>query len=372
MRILALEPYYGGSHRAFVDNWSSISRHDWTVLGLPAHKWKWRMRHGAVTLADRVNELASAGHHWDILFCSDMLNLAEFRGLVADSVSALPAVAYFHENQLTYPVRREEERDLHFAMINFTTALAAREVWFNSAFHRDSFLEALSNFLRRMPDHPMTDKVDQIRGMSSVRPQGINPPPPRASREASPAHILWVARWEHDKNPELFFTALRKLVEREVAFRVSVVGQSFDEVPEIFATAPLWLGDRIAQWGFQPTRDDYEKILSEADIVVSTADHEFFGVGIVEAVAAGAFPLLPKRLAYPEIFPQECVTGGPGVFYDGSLDSLVSSLTKLIEKVGEGSLWGGDSQRLSRKMKPYFWPNLAPVLDLALDEAALR
>lgn len=51
MRVLALEPYYGGSHRAFVDGWASRSRHDWTVLTLPAHHWKWRMRGAAVTMA---------------------------------------------------------------------------------------------------------------------------------------------------------------------------------------------------------------------------------------------------------------------------------------------------------------------------------
>ncbi|MCK4372451.1 MAG: DUF3524 domain-containing protein, partial [candidate division Zixibacteria bacterium] len=36
MKILALEPYYGGSHKAFLDGWSSRSRHEWTILKLPA------------------------------------------------------------------------------------------------------------------------------------------------------------------------------------------------------------------------------------------------------------------------------------------------------------------------------------------------
>ena len=62
MRILALEPYYGGSHRAFLDGWVAHSRHEWTVLELPAYKWKWRMRHAAITLADRVAALRVAFH----------------------------------------------------------------------------------------------------------------------------------------------------------------------------------------------------------------------------------------------------------------------------------------------------------------------
>jgi hypothetical protein len=34
--------------------------------------------------------------------------------------------------------------------------------------------------------------------------------------------------------------------------------------------------------------------------VLSTADQEFFGIGITEAVAAGARPVFPNRLVYPE------------------------------------------------------------------------
>ena len=91
MRVLALEPYYGGSHKAFLDAWSSGSRHRWTLLTLPPYKWKWRMRHGALTLAAQVEERLGAGERWDAVFCSDMLNLAEFRGLAPAPVAALPA-----------------------------------------------------------------------------------------------------------------------------------------------------------------------------------------------------------------------------------------------------------------------------------------
>jgi len=48
VNILALEPFYGGSHRAFLDGWAAHSRHHWTVLGLSPRHWKWRMRHGAI------------------------------------------------------------------------------------------------------------------------------------------------------------------------------------------------------------------------------------------------------------------------------------------------------------------------------------
>jgi hypothetical protein len=32
MRILALEPFYGGSHQAFLDGWRARSRHTWSLI----------------------------------------------------------------------------------------------------------------------------------------------------------------------------------------------------------------------------------------------------------------------------------------------------------------------------------------------------
>jgi len=372
MRILALEPYFGGSHRAFLEGWSAISHHGWTTLTLPPFKWKWRMRHAPVTLAEEVNRLLAAGETWDIIWCSDMLSLAEFRGLVGRRVSALPAIAYFHENQLTYPVRRQEERDVHFALTNFTTALAATEVWFNSAFHRDSFLGALTGCLKQMPDHQLTDRIDGIRAKSRIQPQGIREMPQRdPGRAAGPPRLLWAARWEHDKNPEMFFGALRILMNRGVGFQVSVVGEQFSSVPEVFAEARAWLGERVRCWGYQESRVDYERALLEADVVVSTAAHEFFGVSVVEAIAAGAYPLLPRRLAYPEILSPDRVENSDDFFYDGSLEDLVRKLTHLLSLADSGQLWGDDPQRGLKAVSPYCWKNLGPRLDDALERVRL-
>ena len=57
MRVLFLDPYHGGSHRAFSAGWRDHSAHTLEILDLPAHHWKWRMRHAAWTLARRAGDL---------------------------------------------------------------------------------------------------------------------------------------------------------------------------------------------------------------------------------------------------------------------------------------------------------------------------
>ncbi len=379
MRVLALEPYYGGSHRGFLDGWRVRSGHDWTLLTLPPYKWKWRMRHGAVTFASEIGRKMKSGERWDCLFCSDMLNLAELRGLAPTVISELPTVIYFHENQITYPVRMEKERDFQFGMTNITSALAADQVWFNSRFHRDEFLGAIPRFLNRMPDHRPLDVVERIRARSVVCRPGVPcVSPPRPERQPGPLRILWAARWEFDKNPEGFFEALWGLKQAGVAFRVSVLGESFREVPRIFDRARSEFRDEIDVWGFQNTRADYHRALARADVFVSTAVHEFFGISAVEAVAAGAYPLLPRRLAYPELLglardrpasrdPMEVH------LYDGSPGQLRRRLRTLAEDLeAHGTVWGSTRERCRELAGTLCWGVRGSRLDQALDHAAGR
>ncbi len=367
LRILALEAYYGGSHKVFLDGWIERSGHEWTLLTLPPTKWKWRMRHAAVTFAGEVAALVEQGDEWDLIFATDMLSLADFRGLVPISVRNLPAIAYFHENQLTYPVREESERDYHFVFSNLTTALAAEAVWFNSAFHRDEFLDTAKVFLRRMPDHQPLDAIETIRAKSAIYPPCIQPFDVVAARADGPLHILWVARWEYDKCPEQFFAALDLLAQQDVEFRLSVIGGEVDRQQHpAFKQARRRFADRIVHWGYQKSHSAYEQVLNEADVVVSTSNHEFFGIGILEAAAADAFPLVPPRLAYPEVFADTDRPGCDSFFYDGDEHTLCGRLATLAARKQQGDLWQGHPNRARQAAVRFNPAALIPARDTAL------
>ena len=361
LKILTLEPYYGGSHKAFLDGWMQYSRHEWTLLSLPPWKWKWRMRHSAITLASQTSDRISEGGDWDIIFCSDMLNLAEYLGLVPQSVQKLPSVVYFHENQLTYPVAHPQEFDFHYVLTNLITALAATEVWFNSSYHQNIFLGELRGFLKRMPDFQPLEAVEDVWNKSLVRHPGIDQFPKRGKRTPGPMRIVWAARWEHDKNPELFFKSLQILKAQKVEFRISVMGEQFRQSPDVFDSARKEFAANIDRWGYQKERNDYKDALSEADVFVSTADHEFFGFSVLEAAAAGAFPLVPEKLAYPETLGLD--SGNEDFYYKGGADQLAERLVQLSEKIEDNCLWDGDPERAIRIVEKFFWKTKAALLD---------
>jgi glycosyltransferase involved in cell wall biosynthesis len=361
--------YDGGSHAAFLAGWRRHGRHRWTRLGLPANRWKWRMRHAAATFADSLRRRVAAGGAWDVILASDMLDLAAFRGLAPAPVRDLPAVLYFHENQLTYPVRREAERDYHFPFTNFTAALAADALWFNSAFHRDEFLAELPRFLARMPGGLPAAACRSLRGKASVQPPGIIMRPPRpARRPPGPLRLLWNARWEFDKDPDFFFAALRRLKVAGTPFHLYMLGERFREAPPVFAAAAREFAAEIRQWGFLPRRADYLRTLRLADVVVSTAQHEFFGIAVAEAVAAGAFPVLPERLAYPELLRHRPGSRTDRFFYRGGPGELARRLRHLASLTAAGRLWEDLGPEFARqRLARLAWPRRATEMDAALE-----
>lgn len=305
-QVAFVEPFWGGSHRAAAEGWARNSRHAVHLEHLPARFWKWRMRGSAFEFARRLQSRVTRGRV-GVLFASGMVDLAHLQAFLPKRV---PSILYFHETQAAYPTPADgvpAERDLQYAFTNLASAMAADRVAFNSQFHREAFFDAMDDLLRRMPDARPLWALEAVEQKSETLPLGVtlSDIPDRGGRTEGPAVVLWNHRWEYDKAPEVFFRVLIRLADRGVPFRVAVAGEAFGRVPEIFPKARRRLGDRVLHWGYVRQREEYVRLLCGADVVVSTAVQENFGLSIVEAAYGGAHPLVPRALSYPEVIPAE-------------------------------------------------------------------
>jgi glycosyltransferase involved in cell wall biosynthesis len=304
LRILVLEPYYGGSHDAFLKGLKKLP-FTFEFMTLPARKWKWRMRLAAPYYAEELHRL---GKSYDRILCSTFVDVAAFRGLAPAWVRNVPLLTYFHENQFAYPTQVDNERDIHFALTNMTTAFASDSLAFNSVYNLTSFLDGINKSLRLSHDLKLHNPCETIRRKSRVLSPGIDfsvvDEQTAPGRDRFPV-ILWNHRWEHDKGPEIFFQSLFELDSEGLDFRVIVLGESYRRRPHIFKEARERLRHRLLHFGYVRSNREYARWLMHGDIVVSTARHEFFGISVLEAVRAGCRPLVPGRLSYPEIFPEK-------------------------------------------------------------------
>jgi len=313
-RMLALEPYYGGSHRVALDSivdglrpWASTD-----VLTSPARHWKWRMRGSGVHFASMVDPT----QRYDLIFATSYLPLSDLYAF-APSLHRVPSMLYFHENQFAYPMSRERDRAqaAFFGFSQLLASLAADALVFNSAYNRDTFLTGARALRKNLPDRLPSSWIDQIEARAEVIPVPIafERADALTSDEALAIDavgelpvILWSHRWDHDKRPDRLFDLLDALAAADVAFRVVICGQSSAGVPATMEAGLARHAARIAFAGFA-SRNGYLAWLDRADIALSTADHEFFGIAMMEAAWAGATVLAPHAQVYPELYPAACL-----------------------------------------------------------------
>lgn len=274
------------------------------------------MRSAPLSLAEQADRHVRANGRPGVILCSDMLDLPQWLGLVRDrQIPQTPIAVYFHENQLTYPQSPDARVDFHFGYTNLLTAIRADVCLFNSGFHRDDFIAAARQLIARMPDDRAIHDLDAVAVKSKVVYPGFQPACSDAgthfvaadsdvgSDKSCPLKIGWVSRWEFDKRPDKFAVALGQLRDRGVDFRLVLLGPRPREAPVALQEIREEFAHQILFDGFAESRGEYARLLSQIDVVVSSADHEFFGIAICEAVWAGAMPLLPTRQSYPELFP---------------------------------------------------------------------
>ena len=55
------------------------------------------------------------------------------------------------------------------------------------------------------------------------------------------------------------------------------------------------------------SKEEYYKVLGKSKVVLSTAMHENFGIGMMEGIACGCYPVAPKGLSYTDYLPDYCM-----------------------------------------------------------------
>lgn len=380
IRILIISPYHGGSHQAWAEGYRRFSQHDVQLLTLPARFWKWRMHGGSVTLAhkflvkeynDQIRRRSDLSGKIlpDVIFATDMVDLTTFLALTRPHTSSLPVVLYMHENQLTYPLpldagtgpmrRQKGERDLHYAFINYASMLAADRILFNSRHHMYSLFEELFRFLKRFPDYNELNTIPALREKSAILPVGIDFQrfdAVKADKEGDAwPLILWNQRWEYDKNPNMFFQALYRIAEEGIPFRLALCGQNFRQRPIEFEEASNRLANQLVFQGYANDRQ-YAHLLWEATVTISTAEHEFFGVSIAEAIYCRTFPVLPNRLSYPELIP-------PNYHQDCLYNTKEGLLRRIRRALTQSAEVSAITDVLAKNVCQFDWKIIAPRYD---------
>jgi len=358
MRIALIEPYYGGSHRAWADGYARSSIHDVHLIWHEARFWKWRMHGAFLTLAEQLERDIHERGMPDVILASSMMDVAAFAGAIRNTAPGVPIAVFFHESQFTYPLSPADKADATYPMKNWSSAVAADVVIFNSIFHRDVFGEEARRFLNVFPEYKHVDRVASVVDGSTVLPVGIDFTPIAGGSHTmgDPPLIMWNHRWEHDKGPVELLEIVRGLMDAGVEFRMAMCGEVFVSVPREFSKVTHLLGDRLIHSGWAE-RDRYIELLLGSSVVLSTSIQEFFGIGIIEAIAAGAHPVLPDRLVYPERI--DAVNGDP-------TRSLYSSPTHAIDMIVD-ALHTPVDPVLARETRQYDWSRVAPLYDDLLE-----
>ncbi len=364
--VILVVPWYGGSHRAWADGLVAASRHRIRLVTHPARFWRWRYQGGPVTLAAQLGQEITRGGRPDCVVVSSLTDVASLVGLARRSLAGIPVGLYLHETQGAYPRTngaRRRPADEPAVMAEWRSLCAADLVWVSSPFLEGALRASMERVLNRTESPSQVDLVDSVMDGVRVLPPGVDlswrdrtSPVDRPHRSGAPL-VLWNQRWDPDKAPMRVVNALGHVAARGVEFEVALVGEVPEHARSVFESACQRLGSRVVVSGCLD-RAAYLSLLERADVVVSAARHEFFGIAPIEAMAAGCVPLYPDRENYPHLIP--------GHLHRYCLHrdhDLVPRLTELLTDLPQRR---EVTRGLAEEMERYDWSRVGPIYDQEL------
>jgi glycosyltransferase involved in cell wall biosynthesis len=367
--IALLEPWYQGSHRAWADALVDASTHHIELIAHPVGPWRRVLRDAPMWFSSRLEEAARELGPPSVVLASSPIDLASVLGLSRAATSGAQILLFQHESQMLYPPGPKGGIAIGPGVVDWHTFAAADRIFVASRYHHREINERLAGFVAEHTDPSQEPMVRKILDRLAVLPVGIDytslaADRPSAKNPEPPCRIVWNHRWDHDKAPHRFVHALSVLHGRGANFELVLLGDSSGAGSDIRALAEERLAGHIVHSG-AATKADYVKLLQSSDVVVSTSDHDFFGVAAAEAIAAGCRPLLPDRLGYPELVPQR--QAEHFLYRD---DEFIDRLGQLTES--SRSELHAHSEVLLTHIRQFSWEHLIQQYDAVLAKARAR
>ncbi|XP_007963103.2 tRNA-queuosine alpha-mannosyltransferase isoform X15 [Chlorocebus sabaeus] len=323
MSILIIEAFYGGSHKQLVDLLQE-ELGDCVLYTLPAKKWHWRARTSALYFSQTI----PISEHYRTLFASSVLNLTELAALRPD-LGKLKTILYFHENQLIYPVKKCQERDFQYGYNQILSCLVADVVVFNSVFNMESFLTSIGKFMKLIPDHRPKDLESIIRPKCQVIYFPIRfPDVSRFMPKHKTTHLKKMLSLKGNGGTVLSMALPFQPEQRDLEGLLKNSNSECDAHCDLDTARREYLGNSLRQESdlkksTSPENSSSHRGENKQNLTVNPCAtlggdanqqrllHIVWPHRWLEAVYCGCYPLCPKDLVYPEIFPAEYLYSTP-------------------------------------------------------------
>jgi hypothetical protein len=311
LRILALEPYYGGLRKAVMQCIMRNSHHQWTLLKLPARRVERRLEAAARWFAELIQR-DHLDQDCDLLFTGEMMNVSELQR-ACPRLAKCASVVYFHDNQV--PAEPEDERGSQLDFVNINNAMGATEIWFNSQWHLDTFLDRAAALIQRHPDLAGLSPISELRAKSQV----VLPPTDlvrcgkiletNPKLEKVPRSLLIDTR---GANIPLLVKCLQSLQQRDKSMTFFIVGPQRG-IPDAIPRIAIDSRDENAQL----------EALHKAMVYLSLRNGATTDELLLLSRAADCYPVVPDSGLFAELLPQSMHMG---CLHDSTADSIVGRI----------------------------------------------
>jgi alpha-1,3-mannosyltransferase len=169
--------------------------------------------------------------------------------------------------------------------------------------------------------------------------------------------LIYFGRFSKNKRIDLVFPLLSALREDGEDWKLIIAGKPWDvSVDELAQQAAAFPPGTVTIHPI-PSDEELGRLISDASFYVSASEHEGFGISVVEAMAAGLFPVLSHIPAFETL----AAKAGTGILLD-SFDAPEAAQT--VRQARENFSKGSSAQRrqMLEAAESYDWKTEADKL----------